>query len=234
MQRKYNVVDNSPPVIHCFQRTVAEFVMQRKNTQWFRPMVSSGERNGMWCKWSHVRPVLVAFATYSFLKYAIISQTSAHQSEEKRSLGSRLDDYGPCLSFEIFNAAREKRDFSFMTFFLARKSCLFYNPHIYEQINALALLSRCEHFRWCLSCLARMLTKRKSIRSWSSKISLCIRKWYPSISLCFSFCNARESSAAIVTTYHDFKRMKVSLVWLLYFSNLIVTWQFIIQGFKLE
>lgn len=150
MQRKYNV-DNSPPVIHCFQWTVAEFVMQRKNTQWYRPMVSSGERNGMWCKWSHVRPVLVAIVTCSFLKYAIISQTSAHQSEEKRSLGSRFDDYGPCLSFEIFNAAREKRDFSFMIFFSPGKVAFFFRihgyTHTYEQINALELLSRCEHFR---------------------------------------------------------------------------------------
>lgn len=127
------------------------------------------------------------------------------------------------LAFPLKHLTRRRRSVTFpLWLFLARKSRLFFIIHAYRhthgQINALESLSRCEHFRWSLSCLARVPTKRKFIRSRSSKISLCIRKLYPSFSLCFLSCNARESSAAIVTTYHDFKRMKVSLG-LLYYSN---------------
>lgn len=69
------------------------------------------------------------------------SNVGASERRAKRSLGSRLDDYGPCLSFEIFNAAREKRDFSFMTFSRQEKSPFLQSTLIHTHMSRLMLSS---------------------------------------------------------------------------------------------
>lgn len=137
--------------------------MQRKNT------IAGFERNEIWCKvtfgtfYLHSRSGAEVFCNKSNVNIQCRRKTLV------RIAISRLRAF----PLRYLTQCPEGSVVFPLRLFPARKSLFFCNPTHMTGLATLESLPRHGYFRWGLSCLARVPTKRKFVRSRSLRISLC-------------------------------------------------------------